>query len=85
MNIAEEFHAIIMEFSILAASITCIATDNAANIKLAVSEAGWEQCSCLSHNLQLYVEDGLKLDHISHKLGCGKASHGTLQPLCPGL
>ena len=68
MDIAEEFHAITAEFGIHAASVACIVTHNAVNIKLAVSEAGWGQCSCFAHNLQLCVEDGLKLDSISRAL-----------------
>ena len=70
LNIASELSAIAVEE--YGATITCIVTDNAANIRLAAEENKWSQASCFAHTLQLCIEDGLKIDLVSRSLAAAR-------------
>lgn len=42
------------------AKIHAIVTDNAANMKLAVSRLGWQHLPCMAHTINLVVKDAIK-------------------------
>ena len=67
VNIAATIGHLKDEFKIN--KVTCLVTDNAANMLVAAREAGVPHWSCYSHTLQLAVEDGLKYPAIQKALG----------------
>ncbi|KAG9280417.1 zinc finger BED domain-containing protein 1-like [Astyanax mexicanus] len=60
-NIAEGLRSVIQDWNLNEEKISCITTDNAANIKSAVrNELGWQWLNCFGHNLHLAVTNSVK-------------------------
>ena len=58
-NIASELKAITDKWGITA-KITCIVTDNAANIVAAAHLTGWQHLPCMAHTLNLIVQESIE-------------------------
>ena len=65
MNIAEEIKGIMGEWSLSLDHVSAVTTDNASNMVLAMKTLEWTRIPCISHSLQLAVEDALKLSQVS--------------------
>ena len=70
INIAKEINKIKDEFGIL--DVSCIVTDNAANMVVACDESHLSRLSCFAHSLQLSINKGLKQEAVAKAIGGAK-------------
>lgn len=59
LNLAEELRKLANEYS-LQNKISCIVTDNAANITAAIRQTGWRHFPCFAHSLNLVVQSAIE-------------------------
>jgi len=86
-NIAEKIKGILANFCLDCGGVVPVVHDQGSNMeafaRLMKAEFGWESTYCAAHHIQLYVEDGLKIDAIAQllticwKLG-GHFKHSTV-------
>ncbi|XP_037819087.1 E3 SUMO-protein ligase ZBED1-like, partial [Lucilia sericata] len=63
-NLKDEICQVLQEWG-MDSKITCVLSDNAANIVAAIKKTDWTHLSCLAHNLHLVVTDALKISEIN--------------------
>ena len=64
-HIAERLRQAITEWKISDERVSAIVRDNAANMRVAVEETGWEDIGCFGHTLQLAINNGLSSNPLT--------------------
>ena len=58
-HVADRLRQAATEWEISDERVSAIVRDNAANMRVAVEEVGWEDVCCFGHTLQLAINNGL--------------------------
>ena len=70
-NLATALEGVLEEWGLSHKNLSCVTTDNAANIKNAICDfLVWPHLGCFGHTLNLAVKAGLKIGQVKDAIAC---------------